>query len=123
MKYHPIPGDIVRLSSEGLDDVSRHGVLNSYDAMDRSKRMTIIYVTPEPLTEPEPLWGVEVDHPEINRLMLHSGMFQLIERPATPRPNKVQPRMFNMEEAIALGIARVETHHDGKHHFRKIIFD
>lgn len=107
MTYHPRPGDLVRLSQEGLNDVSRCGVLNSYEKMERASQMRIIYVTDEPLTEPDPLWGVEVDNPDINHLLLHSAMFELIERPAAPWANMELPRALTLEEAIDLGVATV----------------
>lgn len=112
--YHPRPGDVVSLSREGLRDVSRLGVLDTYEKMERSKRMHIIYVTPQPLTEP-PLWGVEIDNPDINTLLLHSGMFQLVERPAVPWKNKVQPRVLELDEAIALGVATVTIERGVRH--------
>jgi hypothetical protein len=114
MKERPLPGDVVRLNDQGMQNI--HG-LTSAEMVRQAQRMVITYVTRYSMTSPEPTWGITVDQPLINEFILSHHDVDLIERPAVPLPNKVIPKPLELDEAIALGVARVEIHNG----VRKII--
>lgn len=112
MGYIPLPGDVVRLTESGFQELGAAGFFTSREATRQAERMTVIYVG-ENMTEPEPTFVIEVDQPLINEALLTSDMIELIERPPVPLPNKVLPPILSMDEAIEQGIATVELSERG----------
>jgi len=112
MKGRPLPGDVVRLNDRGMRSVCG---LKSSEEIRQAQRMVITGVWHDHTPGHAPTYPIQVDQPLINRFLITQLDVDLIERPATPLPNRLPPRAMTLNEAVARGHAEVEMH-DGVRH-------
>jgi hypothetical protein len=74
----PFVGQKIRFNDLGLKQVFGSPVGKSFM---KQKIMTITYVDPQSMTEPEETFVVEVDDPEINRFMIDNWCFDAVFTP------------------------------------------
>lgn len=79
MKIHPVPkvGDTVVLNDWGLEQCFGHAVGLSHM---KTLEMKIVMIDMNSMTAPEPTYVVEVDHADLNRLLIDHNCFDIKEK-------------------------------------------
>jgi len=78
VESHPVPkvGDTVVLNDHGLEAIFGKGLVRTLNHM-KSVQMKITYVDTMSMTEPEELFVVHVDHPEIDQYLIDNWCFDV----------------------------------------------